>query len=260
MAKGPKILLFDIETAPIIAYVWKTWKEYIGINQIKDDWHLLSFSAKWLNEPASKIIYKDQRNAKNIEDDTKLLKELWNLISSADVIITHNGKKFDLKKINARLVIQGLQPLPDVKHVDTLKLARKHFAFTSNKLDYLSDKLNKKYKKLHHKKFPGFELWKQCLSGNKQAWKEMEKYNKHDVLSLEELYLRLAPWDNTVNSNLYRDNLDIVCECGSKRFNREGYRYTRVGKYQRYRCMECGRWTQERCNELSEQKRKTLRI
>ncbi len=40
----------------------------------------------------------------------------------------------------------------------------------------LFDELNKKYKKLKHDKYPGFELWKAILDGDKQAWIEMKKY------------------------------------------------------------------------------------
>ena len=259
MNQKPKILVLDIETAPIVANVWKIWKENIGLSQIKSDWHLLAFSAKWLGDSTNKIIYMDQRNAKDIEDDTKLLKKAWDLIYSADILITHNGINFDLKKLNTRFLLKGFKPLPDIKHVDTLRLARKHFSFTSNKLAFLTDKLCTKYKKLQHKNFAGFELWKECLNGNKKAWKEMEKYNKYDVLSLEELYNILSPWDNSINNNLYREDHGIVCQCGSKHFHREGYRFTRVGKYQRFRCRECGRWTQSRCNSFSQEKRQSLR-
>ena len=101
-----------------------------------------------------------------------------------------------------------MQPPSNFKQIDTLKLARKHFALTSNKLAYMTDKLCTKYKKLTHHKFEGFELWKECLDGNLKAWKEMEKYNKHDVLALEELYTKLIPWDSSVNFTLYGDSPD----------------------------------------------------
>lgn len=258
--KQPKILLVDIETSPILAYVWDLWKQNVALNQIKTDWHLLSFSAKWLGEPANKIIYMDQRNAKNIEDDKPLLQKIWDLLISADVLITHNGKKFDLKKLNSRFILQGFKPLPEIKHIDTLRLARKNFSFTSNKLEYLSNKICTKYKKLKHEKFSGFELWKECLKHNKQAWKEMEKYNKFDVLSLEELYNKLSPWDDSLNVNLYHNTENIVCKCGSTHFQRAGHRFTKVGKYQRYQCVECGAWTRGRCNEFSAAKKETLRV
>ncbi len=130
---------------------------------------------------------------------------------------------------------------------------------TSNKLEYLTDKLCTKYKKTKSKKFSGFDLWKACLSGNQAAWKEMEKYNKFDVLSLEELYNKLIPWDNSINFNVYHEALNNVCKCGSTEFRNKGYRYTNVGKYARYRCKQCGAETQSRENLLTKEKRKSLR-
>lgn len=38
----------------------------------------------------------------------------------------------------------------------------------------MTDKLCVKYKKLNHSKFPGMELWRECLKGNSEAWTEME--------------------------------------------------------------------------------------
>jgi hypothetical protein len=35
------------------------------------------------------------------------------------------------------------------------------------------------------------------MKGNKKAWLSMEKYNKLDVLSLEELFLKLAEYDKS---------------------------------------------------------------
>lgn len=251
-----KVLFVDIETAPILGYVWSIWEQNVGLNQIKSDWHILSWSAKWMGD--SKIQYMDQRSAKNIEDDSRILKGIWSLLDEADVIVTQNGKSFDQKKLNARFILNGMKPPSSFKHIDTKLIAKRHFAFTSNKLEYLTDKLCTKYKKLAHKKFPGFELWKECLAGNDEAWKEMEKYNKHDVLSLEELYSKLAPWDNTINFNLYRDGEENVCSCGSKNFVKNGFYYTNVGKFQRYLCNDCGSETHSTANLLSKSKKASL--
>lgn len=257
--KGPKILIIDIETSPILAHVWSLWKQDIGLNQIEKEWCILSFAAKWYKDPVNKIIYKDQRNAKNVEDDKELVKHIWNLLNTADILLTHNGINFDLKKINARFAVHGLKPIPNIKHIDTYRLAKKHFAFTSNKLEYLTSKFCTKYKKSSHKKFPGFNLWKECLAGNKQAWKEMEVYNKYDILSLEELYEKLKPWDDT-NFNLYNESNEIICNCGSKHFQQRGYAFTKIGKYKRYQCQDCGKWTRGRYNQFSSEKRDSLRV
>jgi DNA polymerase elongation subunit (family B) len=257
---GPKVLLFDIETSPILGYVWQLWDQNIALNQIYKDWHVLSWSAKWLDAPAKETMYMDQRDAKNIEDDRAILKALWHLLDEADVVITQNGVKFDQKKLNARFVIHGFQPPSSVKHIDTLLLAKRRFGFTSNKLEYMTNKLCTKYKKLSHKKFAGFELWKACLAGNQDAWREMEKYNKYDVLSLEELYKKLIPWDASVNFNLYHDEAVHVCKCGSRDFKKQGFCYTGAGKFQRYRCRKCGAESRDRTNVLSKEKRASLHV
>lgn len=259
MQTGPKILALDIETAPVLAYCWGLFDQNIGLNQIKSDWHLLSVSAKWLNEPASKVMYVDQRRARDIEDDRELLKFAWKLLDECDVLLTQNGVKFDSKKLNARFVLNGFKPPSPYKHIDTLKIAKKRFAFTSNKLEYMSDKLCTKYKKLKSTKFPGFELWKQCLSGNLDAWKEMERYNCHDVLALEELYSKLQPWDSPVNLSLYHDDGQTRCDCGSTQLTKRGYNYTEGGKFQRLQCTACGAWMSLRQNLLGKNELATIK-
>lgn len=235
--KGKRVLVFDIETAPILANVWGLFDQNIGLNMIKSDWHVLAWAAKWLGDSPSKIMYADQRRAKNVEDDKKLLQGIWTLLDEADVVVTQNGKSFDVKKLNARFILNGMQPPSSFQHIDTKQIASRKFAFTSNKLEYLTDKLCTKYKKLKHSKFSGFDLWRQCMNGNLKAWKEMEKYNKYDVLSLEELYTKLQPWDTSVSLN---DSVKKICNCGSDNFINYGFRYTTTGKYQRYKCSDCG--------------------
>lgn len=249
--QGPKVLLLDIETAPIIAYVWGLWDNNVALNQIHTDWHLLSWSAKWLDDPPSKVMYQDQRKAPKIEDDKRILKGMWKLIDEADIIITQNGKSFDIKKLNARFVFHKMQPPSSFKHIDVYLIAKKHFGFTSNKLEYMTNKLCVKYKKLKHSKFPGFEMWEQCLNGNLSAWKEMERYNKYDVLALEELYTKLIPWDSSINFGIYSEEPELLCSCGSRDFFVNGYTLLNRGKYKRYKCKKCGKEIRGHLNEFN---------
>lgn len=257
--KGPKILLLDIETAPILAYIWSLWDQNVGLNQIKTDWYILSWSAKWLDKKT--VYYEDQSKAKNIEDDKAILKKLWDLLNEADICVTQNGKNFDHKKINARFAIHGMKPPSPFRIVDTYLIAKKNFAFTSNKLEYLSNKLNKKYKKLVNKnrKFHGFDLWRECLKGNKAAWREMKVYNKYDVLALEETFKKLIPWENNLNLNVYIDDITNGCPtCGTGKLRKNGWAYTMSGKYQRISCNNCGASFRESKNLHSTDKRKSL--
>lgn len=256
---GPKVLLLDIETSPILAHVWALFDQNVALNQIEREWFVLSWSAKWLGDPPSKIMYMDQRRAKDIENDSRILKEIWALLDDADIVITQNGKKFDIKKLNARFMAHGFQPPSSFKQIDTLVIAKKYFAFTSNKLEWMTGKFCKKHKKSQHKKYPGFMLWSECLKGNIEAWKEMEKYNKADVTSLEELYYKLIPWDSSLNFNLYHEGTENTCKCGSTKFIKKGFHYTSTGRYQRFRCTGCGAETKGRLNTFTKAKRQSLR-
>lgn len=258
-SQGPKILILDIETSPCLGYVWGLWENNVALNQVYKDWSVLSWAAKWLGDPPDKVMYMDQRH-EPIEDDSKILKGIWKLLNEADIVVTQNGKSFDQRKLQARFLLNGMKPPSTYRHIDVKILAQKHFALISHKLEYMTDKLCVKYKKLKkHGKFEGFEMWKECLKGNVKAWKEMEKYNKYDVLSLEELYTKLIPWDTSVNFSVYSDRPISVCSCG-KRYEevKNRFVFTNTGKFQKFRCPRCGSETKGRKNLLTPEKRKSL--
>jgi DNA polymerase elongation subunit (family B) len=254
----PKILTFDIETAPIEAYTWGLFDQNVGLNQIKEDWYFLAWAAKWLGDKPSKSIYMDNRNAKDIRNDKKLIEGLAALVNEADIVITQNGKSFDVKKLNARAVIHGLPPIKNPRHTDILKEGRKVFKFTSHKLEYVSGKLNKKYKKLKHGEYPGFELWKAVLNGDKKAWNVMKKYAIHDVLATEEAYINIQGWIKTQNFAAYYDDLEMRCTCGSTNLIKKGPVYTDAGKFQGYKCKNCGKRPKGKTNLLSTEKKRKL--
>lgn len=262
-----KILTFDIETAPCLSYHWGLWQQNIGLNMNVRDWSVLSWSAKWVGD--DEVLYDDCReffdgSAESMFaeiDDEAVVRSVWELLDEADIVITQNGKKFDRKKLNARFLRWGLQPPSSYKHIDTLQIAKKEFAFTSNKLEYMTDKFCVKYKKLTHGKFPGFNLWKECMLGNEDAWEEMKEYNQYDVLSLEELAFKLAPWSNQMpNMDMYHDSEENVCFCGSTDWTHSGYAFTQLSKFDKFKCNDCGNEKRGRVNLLSKEKIKSLRI
>jgi hypothetical protein len=188
------------------------------------------------------------------EDDTHLLRSLWDLLNEADFVVTQNGRKFDIKKINARLIMKGFIKPSTFRQIDTLEIAKRQFGFTSRKLEYMTEKLCSMNVKSKHKKFPGFELWAECLKDNTEAWEEMEEYNKGDVLSLEELYILFISWDNTLpNFDLYQDEVVDMSD-----WVEDGFHYTNLGKYQRYRNVKTNQQRRGRINLLSNEKRQSL--
>lgn len=258
-ASSPKVVTLDIETAPLQSYHWGLWDQNIGLEQIGTEWTILSFSAKWLGR--AEVIYHDTggRGKDKVRDDYPLLAKLWNILDGADIVVTQNGKSFDLKKINARLVMMGFKPYSPIKVVDTKEAASKHFGFTSNKLQWLSEKLTDA-KKDDHKKFPGFELWAECLKDNPEAWAEMRKYNIQDTISTEKLYLKLRPWiAGHPNVATYTSGEQIACpKCGSANIIKSGLMFTQTGEYDRYHCKDCGGWARSRYTGNSLKKRHAL--
>ena len=189
----PKVLIVDIETKPVKAYVWAMFDQNIPLNMIIEDGSILSWSAKYLGE--DKVYYSDMRGKeKNLLNDKSMLIPLWKLMNDSDIICGQNSDAFDIKKINARFIEHDLGAVDQFKTIDTVKIARRYFGFLSNKLEHLSKKLNKKHTKSAHNDFPGFSLWDECMKGNKAAWCHMEKYNKLDVLATEEIFLAMAPY------------------------------------------------------------------
>jgi DNA polymerase elongation subunit (family B) len=234
-----RVLVLDIETAPLEAYVWGLKDQNIGLSQIKTDWHVMAWSAKWLDAPVSEMVYRDLRHGPK-GNDRRLLLEMHKLLDEADIVLTQNGKEFDAKKLNARFIYHGIKPPSPYRHLDTYLIIKSVAAFTSNKLEYLTSKLCTKYKKLTHGKFPGMSLWIECLNGNLQAWNEMRRYNIQDVLSLEEFYNKIKAWAPKNAPRVYEEQAQCRM-CGSTT-ERRGFNHNRT-KY-RIVCKSatCGAW------------------
>lgn len=201
----------------------------------------MCFSAKMNGEHITKGLL-DYRGHNS---DKALIKEIWHLLDRAEIVVAQNGDAFDLKKINARFAYWKLPPPSPYRTVDTLKIARRYFAFTSNKLDSLGEYLGLGRKIKHE----GFELWKRCMAWDKKAWEQMKLYNKQDVILLEKVYLHLLPWIKThPNLGVYTDKW--VCpKCGSRRLIRRGFQYNSSTKYARIQCKDCHGWSRSPINE-----------
>jgi len=255
---GPRIKTLDIETSPIVAYVWSLWKVNIGLNQIVKEWSILSYCVKDFGR--KRVRYMDTSRKADPRDDYELLLALHAELSDCDIVIAQNGKRFDLKKINARFIEAGLLPVPPLKVIDTMLHAKEVAAFTSNKLEWLSKHLTD-VPKYAHSEFPGMELWTECLKGNPKAWRVMKKYNCIDVPATEELYLKLRPYMiGHPNVAAYYDDDAIRCpRCASTSLDAlDEPALTQTGEYTRYRCGGCGGFARSRYTQNSKAKRKSL--
>lgn len=236
-----KILILDIETAPNIAFVWGAWKQNIGHNQWIEKSSIMSYAAKWFRKDDG--VYADLPSVNWDED--QLVDNMLMLLDEADIVVTHNGKKFDIPMILGRAVARGFKPPSPFHQVDTYQVAKNEFKFVSNSLKVVADVLGVAPKD-DHKKFPGFELWVECLKNNEEAWLEMRTYNIQDVVTLEQVYEKFLPYIRN-HPNVNHDE-ELKCpKCGGVHIERRGYYTTAAGLvYQRYHCLDCGGWGRSR--------------
>ena len=258
-----KILLFDIETSPLEFWGWKLWQQVVGPHQILKDWAILAWSAKWLFDDfiMGERVCVDEAHKR---EDSSILPNLWKLVDQADIIVTHNGNRFDLPRINTRFLLNGYLPPTPYRSVDTNAVVKRTFQFTSNKMDLINRSLGV-LTKLEHE---GMGMWQKCVSGKPMvadpALDNMLRYNKQDVLALEDLYLTLRPWIKShPNVNLYQeftgDKDEISCaNCGSSDITWNSKYYTPAGRFESFRCNSCGAIGRSRYSDLSTNERKSL--
>ena len=229
---NPKILLLDVETSPNLAYVWGLFKQNIGIHDLVDSSYVMCWSAKWLGE--EEVLFDSMVASTH----KRMLQRIHKLLDNADAVVHYNGSRFDMPVLNKEFIKHDMPPPSPYKNIDLLSTARRKFRFVSNKLDYVAQYLGLGGKVKH----PGMQLWIKCMAKDKEAWEIMEKYNKQDVVLLEQVYDRFLPWiPNHINRSLFCDS--VVCpNCGSGDHQKRGYHYTQAGKYQRYNCKGCGNW------------------
>ena len=247
-----KILHLDIETAPNKVYTWGLWQQNVSINQIVEAGYTLCWAAKWHGKKGMMF------NSIHKSSEKEMLEEIFELLSEADAVVHYNGTKFDIPTLNKEFVINGMGVPTPFHQIDLLKTARHRFRFPSNKLDYVAQALGLGAKVKHI----GMELWNQCMAGDDKSWKQMEKYNKQDVVLLEEVYNELLPWiKNHPNHALFKTADRPICpNCGGTHLHKKGVETTSTMMYQRYKCVDCGTPIRGRTNVMSKEDKSNILV
>ena len=123
---GPRILTGDIETFPMLSYHFNTRNINISLDQVVEEFSLMSGAFKWLGKPDT--WYGDQSRVSDVRDDRKLALNMRDILDSADFLIAHNGKGFDKRKINADAKLQAVFGKPQVTMFEIAKLIGPHLS------------------------------------------------------------------------------------------------------------------------------------
>ena len=231
----PRILTWDIEST--------------GLNATFGS--LLCIGYKWYGHPRVYIptILDHQKPGESTDmlDDHGLVKAFAAVFNSADYHVTWYGNKFDLPFIRTKLLKYGEPPLRPIPSVDLWWTAAKKFKLHNNRLASWQE-----YLETDHNKTPiHFGDWRRAAFGNRAALERVKLHCKMDVLSLEEVFTKFRPWlRNEPTRSWYTGDHGLACQsCGSHNLRRQGFKLTKVGRFQQWQCQDCGKWMRSRVSE-----------
>ena len=61
-SKEPKILTYDIESTPLLAWIWRLGKQVVRHDQLHDDWaqyNIICIGYKWMHEREVHVLQWD---------------------------------------------------------------------------------------------------------------------------------------------------------------------------------------------------------
>lgn len=225
-----KVLVFDLEATGLKANFA----------------NMLAFGYQWYPDGKPKVISLLDTNEKCKEckridtiDDVELTRQAREILSSADMWVTwygREGRGFDARFLNTRILEARLEPLPPIPHLDLYLTCRDRLLLHSNKLVSVQHFLQ-----THEEKTPLLErIWAKAKMGDVQSLKYINQHCKQDVATLAEVYTLMRP----LVKNHPRVGKWGMCEkCGGRMRIREG-RVLRpqMAKGIRTQCVECGGW------------------
>ncbi len=256
---GPKILVFDTETAAATALTFGRFKVNLSQDNILDNggW-ILCACWRWLGEYETHRIYLTPAEVER-KDDSRIVAKLFDLYEEADAVLAHNSQGFDHKVVQTRAIASGFPPLPQVKVLDTLQLVKKYLKLPSNRLDAIGEffGLGRKIST------GGISLWRRVQEGDVQAMEDMVTYCEQDVDLLYDVYLRtrqLGRAGSDFNAALYFDDDLVRCRvCGSADVEYTGRTTeTSLNVFDEVRCNDCGAVHRHRKSKTTKEKRNSL--
>ena len=267
-----KLLIYDIETGLLKFFGFRPGEQVVRHTQLDPAFNentIICISAKWYGEKEVFVFKGD--NA--VEEFDKLARQ-------ADVCLGKNSDRFDVKYINTDRMMKGLKPYPEwmATSDDLEKQLRKHFAFPSQSLDYISGIMGFGGKeKMEFKDWVeisnltllqkiGTDRVDDYLSGilfkkpahvvfmdGLKALKKMIHYNKKDVTDTEAVLTKVLPYI-TLKHNASGERKDGCITCGSRSLLSTKIVTIGKTKYQQFDCLAHGgyagkatyRWTTNR--------------
>lgn len=237
----PFVLSYDIETTYVKADVWRPgYNLNIGYDSIDKNFlegrtHIICVSYKWAHEKEARLIH----SGVDFKGEGRLIERFDKIVNKAHIVLAHNGDHFDMKQFNTLRLINKLPPVMWPSSEDTLKMLRKNFKFSSNRLDYISSLLLGKGKNKM-----SFDDWRAVVELKcPKARKKMFKYCIKDTVDLDKDAKIILPYIQTTQTKLMARRDVEDCSnylCKNPHIIKAGTMRTLKGDFQKYKCTTCG--------------------
>lgn len=232
-------MAFDIERTPAASWHWDNFNVNIPIGMQIQPSEMVSFAARWVDEPKRSIVYRSIWD----HSKTEMLDSIADFLGEADATLGYNQEAFDIKHVNTEFVTAKprILPPPKIPHIDLYKVGKQRFKFQSHKLGYILEAMGLQGKLSHE----GIGLWLKSMAGDERARRRFQRYNEQDVHAVIDLYHEWLPWISNHPNQLLYDPGAGCPRCGASVDNltKQGRRPTQLGLYQRYQCNACGGWS-----------------
>ncbi|TMI26412.1 hypothetical protein E6H19_02575 [Candidatus Bathyarchaeota archaeon] len=132
--------------------------------------------------------------AKRTSEEKSLLSKLAKRLESYDVIVTWNGRSFDIPFLTTRLMKHGLDPRPLLRkpHIDLADVVKSRLRLTFTYLDHVCDFFQVDRKKgamgldVPH-------LYVRALEGDRRASLSIREHCLDDLRATRQVFLKLKP-------------------------------------------------------------------
>ena len=240
VSNSPRIVLFDIETSHNLIAKFDLRDEWVPHTNILRERFVICAAWKALGEKSTHAVAVTRKQAL-AGDDKQVIQTVHRVLSEADVVVGHNANRFDIPWLNGRVLFHRFKPMPPLRVVDTLTVAKRSFSLNSNRLDYLG-----KYLGLGGKTSTPAGLWLDVLKGDSKAIRTMVEYNKRDVTLLEDVFMHLRPYVPDYINRQFFGSIEGCPRCGSTHIQSRGLHRSLTQTYNRFQCCECGGWFRSR--------------
>lgn len=231
-APDSRLLVIDIETRPLLGYVWGTFNQNLGPSQVVDWGGMMCFAAKWDGDDDVMFHAEWERGGKD-----RMLRAALRLLDEADAVVGWNSARFDVRWIKGELHRYGMRKPTPFKSIDLMREQKREMFLYSNKLESRRRWLGKDGKV----DTGGFGLWRGCMDGDRESRALMEEYNRADVLITQEEFdtMRQGGWlKGLPNASIHGGH--CCPACGSEKLQAHKPYEAQTRRYALWVCQDCG--------------------